>query len=184
LYLDLIERSVKKLDNFIKTILNHSSVLTTSTEHTKIDFTDVVENCLNDLHEFSGKDKVKATVKVKSGESFYNDPARISIIFRHLISNSLKFFNPYAEESYLTIHVSVARAKAYITLEDNGIGIEKKYVNKVFDMFFKATDKSEGAGLGLYIVKQTVEKLGGSISLKSELGKGTIFKLVLPNFQA
>jgi signal transduction histidine kinase len=51
-------------------------------------------------------------------------------------------------------------------------------------MFFKATDRTEGAGLGLYIAKQTVEKLEGSISLKSERGKGTTFRVVLPNVQA
>jgi signal transduction histidine kinase len=77
----------------------------------------------------------------------------------------------------------VTPAKAYITVEDNGAGIEKKYLNKVFNMFFKATDRSEGAGLGLYIVKQTVEKLEGSVSLKSETGKGSTFRVVLPNFQ-
>jgi PAS domain S-box-containing protein len=182
-YLDLIERSVYKLDNFIKTILNHSNALHSPSRIAEIDFSHIVAACLDDLGYVAGQAKVKIALNVDSGCSFYNDATRIAIIFKHLISNSLKFFNPYARESYLHIHVLVSQARALITLEDNGIGIEKKYLPKVFNMFFKATNKPEGSGLGLYVVKQAIEKLGGSISVKSECGKGTTFKLVLANFQ-
>jgi PAS domain S-box-containing protein len=182
-YLGLIERSVKKLDNFIKTILNHSNTLHTASEVTKINFTHIFNTCLEELNYQPQEAKVKATITLNSGGNFYNDPTRIGIIFKHLISNALKFYNPYAGQSYLHMHISVTQSKAYITVEDNGLGIEKKYLDKVFNMFFKATDKYEGAGLGLYIVKQTVDKLGGSISLKSECGKGTTFRIVLSNFQ-
>jgi PAS domain S-box-containing protein len=183
LYLGLIERSVNKLDSFIKTILNHSNAIHTEAQSTRIDFVDIFNGCLEELNYSPEQARVKASVKLSSGANFYNDPTRIAIIFRHLLANGLKFYNTSSAESYLHMHISVTPAKAYITLEDNGTGIEKKYLNKVFNMFFKATGRSEGAGLGLYIVKQTVEKLGGSISLKSESGKGTTFRIVLPNFQ-
>jgi PAS domain S-box-containing protein len=182
-YLQLIEKSVKKLDNFIKTILNHSNALHTASEVARINFTQIIHNCLEELSYLPQHGRVKAEVTLNSGGNFYNDPTRMAIIFKQLIANSLKFCNPYVEQSHLHIHISVTQSKAYITLEDNGLGIEKKYLGKVFNMFFKATDKSEGAGLGLYIVKQTVEKLGGSISLKSESGKGTTCRIVLSNFQ-
>ncbi|TAE48522.1 MAG: sensor histidine kinase [Cytophagales bacterium] len=68
-----------------------------------------------------------------------------------------------------------------ISFEDNGIGIKEEYIKKIFDMFFRATDKGEGSGLGLYIVKQTIEKLGGSIEVKSEYGEGTLMTIHLPN---
>jgi PAS domain S-box-containing protein len=183
LYLELIEKSVRKLDNFIKTILNHSNAIHTASQSTKIDFTHIFNDCLEELKYVPEQARVKATLHLSASGSFYNDPTRIAIIFRNLISNGLKFYNPSADNSYLHIHISVTPAKAYITVEDNGAGIEKKYLNKVFNMFFKATDRSEGAGLGLYIVKQTVEKLEGSVSLKSETGKGSTFRVVLPNFQ-
>jgi signal transduction histidine kinase len=64
---------------------------------------------------------------------------------------------------------------------DNGIGIKKEYVKKVFDMFYRATEKSQGSGLGMYIVKQAVDKLKGSIKVKSTFGKGTTIKITLPN---
>jgi hypothetical protein len=180
-YLELIEKSVYKLDNFIKTILNHSNALHLPAEIAKINFSHIVNTCLDDLGYVPSHAKVKINLTVNATHVFYQDATRIAIVFKQLISNSLKFFNPYAEESYLHIQISVTQTKALITLEDNGMGIEKKYLPKVFNMFFKATDKSEGAGLGLYVVKQTIEKLGGSISVKSECGKGTTFKLVLAN---
>jgi signal transduction histidine kinase len=67
-----------------------------------------------------------------------------------------------------------------ISFEDNGIGIESAYFEKVFDMFFRGSERSDGAGLGLYIAKETVEKLGGTISLISTIGHGSTFKIVLP----
>jgi signal transduction histidine kinase len=67
-------------------------------------------------------------------------------------------------------------------IEDNGIGISPEFKDKIFNMFFRATASSDGSGLGLYIVKQTLEKLEGAIQVESELNKGTTFILQLPNF--
>jgi signal transduction histidine kinase len=68
-----------------------------------------------------------------------------------------------------------------IIFRDNGIGIAADLVPRIFDMFYRATEKSEGAGLGLYIVKETVDKMGGKISVDSKLGEGTTFTISLPN---
>ena len=68
-----------------------------------------------------------------------------------------------------------------IKIEDNGIGIPEKEKAKVFNMFYRANEQSKGSGLGLYIVKETVEKLEGTITLKSEEGQGTTFEIYLPN---
>ena len=68
-----------------------------------------------------------------------------------------------------------------ILFEDNGIGIDNKYLGNVFDMFFRATEKSEGSGLGMYIVKQAIEKLNGSVTVTSELNKGTQIRVEIPS---
>jgi signal transduction histidine kinase len=67
-----------------------------------------------------------------------------------------------------------------ITVEDNGRGIPAESMDKIFDMFYRATEDSKGSGLGLYIVKETVQKMGGKIHVKSALGAGTTFVLELP----
>jgi signal transduction histidine kinase len=71
---------------------------------------------------------------------------------------------------------------AVIQFMDNGIGIEERYLTRVFDMFFRGTETNKGAGLGLYIVKEAVEKLRGDIQIESVIGQGTVFKITLPNF--
>ena len=68
-----------------------------------------------------------------------------------------------------------------MVFKDNGIGIAKEYQNDVFNMFFRGTENAEGSGLGLYIVKQTVDKMKGQISLESDYGKGTEIVLKVPN---
>jgi signal transduction histidine kinase len=68
-----------------------------------------------------------------------------------------------------------------IVFEDNGIGIEQPYISEIFNMFYRATEESEGSGIGLYIVKQAVEKLEGSVSVGSIRHKGTKFVITLPN---
>jgi signal transduction histidine kinase len=64
---------------------------------------------------------------------------------------------------------------------DNGEGIQPEMKEKIFDMFFRGNSKAYGSGLGLYIAKESAIKLGGSISVESEYGKGTTFVLELPN---
>ena len=67
-----------------------------------------------------------------------------------------------------------------LSVEDNGIGIEDAYLIQIFGMFFRATERSKGTGLGLYIVKSMVDKLGGHIQVKSTHEKGTTFSVELP----
>jgi signal transduction histidine kinase len=70
---------------------------------------------------------------------------------------------------------------AKIIFEDNGIGIEEEYLDKIFKMFYRATEESEGSGIGLYIVQQAIEKLHGTVDVTSRKGAGTKFVLTIPN---
>jgi signal transduction histidine kinase len=71
-----------------------------------------------------------------------------------------------------------------LIFEDNGIGIQEAVTTKIFNMFFRGTERSEGAGLGLYIVKQTLDKLGGNITVTARLGTGTTFTVSIPNYKS
>ncbi|HET9054522.1 MAG TPA: HAMP domain-containing sensor histidine kinase, partial [Cyclobacteriaceae bacterium] len=79
------------------------------------------------------------------------------------------------------IEIVTTPEEATIIFSDNGIGIEKNDLAKIFEMFYRATIQSDGSGIGLYIVKNAVEKLGGSISVSSKVGFGTTFTIKLPN---
>ena len=89
--------------------------------------------------------------------------------------------DPNKDDSFITLDIAISSASAEIRIADNGIGISEHTLPKIFDMFYRATESSEGSGIGLYIVKNAVDKLGGSIKINSEEQKGTTFKIGLPN---
>ncbi len=68
-----------------------------------------------------------------------------------------------------------------IYIEDNGIGILEQHVNNIFKMFFRSSNNITGLGIGLYIVKEALTRIGGEIQVESTYGLGTTFKLTIPN---
>jgi len=124
------------------------------------------------------------SVKIENKKTeFCNDEERLSIILKNFISNAIKYRNPQAEKSFVRITININPQQAFIQIEDNGVGIEDSYLDKIFDMFFRGPIRSEGSGLGLYIVKQTLDRLGGTVEVSSRFNKGTTFKIVVPNLK-
>jgi signal transduction histidine kinase len=106
---------------------------------------------------------------------------RLETILRNLYSNAIKYQdyskeNPEAKFSIVNDHHT-----AYIRYKDNGIGIHEKYVDRIGEMFFRASEKSHGSGLGLYITRETIQRLGGTFTLTSEFGRFTEIEITLPN---
>jgi len=182
-YVQLIKNRLYRSDDFIQSVLDHSRNLNSEVKHTVIHFREIIDNCVDELKYLPHASNLQLRVKVGEETVFCGDKLRVSIIFKNFISNAIKYLNPQAEVPYLRIDIRVTPQQAHIRIEDNGIGIEKQYLDKIFNMFFRATNKADGSGLGLYITRQTIEKLQGSISVESSLGKGTTFLLTLPNLQ-
>ncbi len=181
LYLDKIKDRINKLDDFINSMLNYARVNRVELEMTPIDLEETTKNCIKELEYLENFNKVKIALSVKTNDLvFKTDKLRINIIFSNIISNAYKYYNP-ASDSFLKIKIEVGSNDTKIEFRDNGIGIKSEHINKIFNMFYRATDRSQGSGLGMYIVKQAVEKLSGTISLKSEYGVGTRIKIILPN---
>jgi signal transduction histidine kinase len=108
------------------------------------------------------------------------DSFRLGIIFNNLISNAVTYADPAKANRFVKLTCRILVNGIQLTVSDNGCGIHKDYLSRVFDMFYRASNLSKGAGLGLYIVKQAVEKLGGVILIESEVGKGTAITITLP----
>jgi len=180
-YLSLKEKSVKKLDHFIQEIVHISKNARTEVVHDKIDFKAMIEDVLDHLSYMENAPLIEQQIEVSQQSSFFSDSHRLRVILNNLLSNAIRYAAPHRRSSYIKISVYIDEAMASIEIEDNGLGIAEAYLHKVFDMFFRANQDSTGSGLGLYIVKETLEKLRGDISVVSTLGKGTIFTVVLPN---
>jgi PAS domain S-box-containing protein len=179
-YIEIIGSKVEHLDHFIGDVLSHSKNLKIDLTVAKVDFNLIIDQTFNDLNYLEGAKGISRMVKVE-GIDFYSDPWRIAEILRNLISNAIKYRKLDQVASEIGIKISVDHLRAEIAFADNGIGIEEKNLAKVFEMFYRATEQSDGSGIGLYIVKNAIDKLGGQISVASRLGQGTRFSIILPN---
>jgi PAS domain S-box-containing protein len=179
-YLPLIGQKVRQLDHFISDVLSHSKNLKLDVKTGKIDFQNVIDQTFKDLGYLDGTVAIRKEIAIE-GEDFYSDPWRIAEIFRNLISNAIKYRNLNHKAPSIHIFIRQTSGAAEIIFKDNGIGIDAANKIKIFEMFYRASEQSEGSGLGLYIVKNAVDKLGGEVLVESETGLGTTFTITLPN---
>lgn len=112
------------------------------------------------------------------GTVIRSDPFFLSIIIKKLMENSLIFSG--AAPCSVIISYAMADGKNKLYFKDNGPGIPEAIKDKIFDLFYKGTEKSPGSGLGLYLVRKSIEKLNGNISVDSAEGRGTKFTISLP----
>lgn len=181
-YLHMIRTSVERLDKFIMDILDYSRNSRLEVQQNEIDFKSLTNEIINNMIHMEGYQHVLFNLNVKLKSKFVSDKRRIEVILANLISNAIKYQD--LNKSSQNIEISITESKELnqisIVVEDNGVGIEERSQDKIFDMFYRASDRSKGAGLGLYIIKETVEKMNGSIELLSKEGKFTKFTVALP----
>jgi len=179
-YMEIIGEKVQALDNFINDVLSHSKNLKMEVNVSKVDVAHIINKTFQDLDYLEGASDVRRFISI-NGIEFFSDYWRISEIMRNLISNAIKYRQLLIPNPEIHIKVHVDHMKADITFSDNGIGIEEENLAKIFDMFYRATEQSDGSGIGLYIVKNAVDRLGGRIMVASRRGYGTRFHIILPN---
>ena len=179
-YFDLMEERVRKLDEFISDVLSHSKNLNLSKSIEELDYKSIINECFRDLNYLPNASTIIKRVNV-NGEKFYGDSWRIKEIFRNLISNSIKYIDNSKPEHSVDITITNRTKESDIQIADNGIGIKPEDLSKIFDMFYRANLRSDGSGIGLYIVKNAVDFLEGSIDVDSKPGEGTTFTITIPN---
>jgi len=179
-YLNLMEKSVSRLDEFIESVIEYSVNSNSQLKKESVDFEKIIDEVLYDLREFEDFKKITFKKNIEVEKTFVGDPERLKIIFNNLISNSIKYSDLEKLQPSVDIKIRTSNGDIKIDFSDNGIGIEEPYCDKIFEMFFRASEKSKGSGLGLYIVKETVENLRGKITCTSKFLEGTQFEIWLP----
>ncbi len=183
--LNLMKGSIKKLDEFIKELLEYSRNSRQETKKQEINFKEMLDEINNNLKYMEGNNSRKVDLKyeIKNSNTFHSDRSKINILLNNLISNAIKYQNPKSSNPSVDIKISVSELETGIIVKDNGIGISRENQNKIFEMFYRVSDNNTGTGLGLYLVKEIVDKLAGKIEVESEVGKGTAFIVRFPNKQ-
>jgi signal transduction histidine kinase len=177
----MIESSVNRLDIFIQSIIEYYQNSRNLNENKEIDFEALVHDVLLNLHYYEGSEKIKFELDFHENGKFVGDEFRLRIILSNLISNAIKYRRVDLEKHIVRIVVNSSANQAAIKIEDNGVGILQEHLQNIFKMFFRADSYRSGSGIGLYIVKEALEKVGGEISVHSEINQGTQFEIKIPS---
>lgn len=180
-YLQMMGVSIGKLNMIVEEIVNYSINNRTQIRRELINFDEVINKVLDKLSYLPNINQMERIINIEQACPWYGDRGRLVTILDNLISNSIQYYNRDITNPFVNIYVKVMPDAITIRIEDNGIGIEEKYLDKIFDMFYRVSSLSQGSGLGLYIVKETLEKLGGDINVVSEPDKGTKITVSLRN---
>jgi PAS domain S-box-containing protein len=180
-YISKIESSTQKLDKVIRDIMSFSRATYTRLASDKINFEILAWKAFNNYRNNPSSRKIHFEVKSNGIFPFYADSERLDIIFDNIIRNAIHFHDANKSRPFIQVNISINKSSALLEFIDNGIGIGKQHLDHIFTMFYRASHVSKGAGLGLYIVKETLEKLGGKVSIESEIGFGTVLRITIPN---
>lgn len=181
--IDLMEESMKRLEGFILDILDYSrnSRLRISAE--KIEFCPLIDQIFQDMAFLHNYNDIKRTCRVVGDVDFYSDYHRITFMLSNLLSNAIRFSDAEKPNQFIGVNIEVLEDHAIVKIADNGIGIAPEHLDFIFNMFYRATEHTEGSGLGLYIVKESADKLSAEIEVNSALHEGTTFTLKIPNLK-
>jgi signal transduction histidine kinase/ligand-binding sensor domain-containing protein len=180
-YLTMMEASVRKLEDFIKDVVSYSRNTRLPVKRETFSFYDLVKDLLDD-HQYSPNfSNIKFEISQSVNETMTSDIMRLRIILNNLISNAMKFHRFDGNEiPFIRISLQHQENAYVITVQDNGLGIDEQHTSRIFEMFYRASEQAQGSGLGLYILKESVLKMSGRVTVKSTLEVGTIFTITLP----
>lgn len=183
LYMTKIESSVNKLDMLLQNIISYYRSARLESLSNEVYFDKLIQSSLDSFEYYEHASQIRFQVNVEQDGPFDGDATRIQIVLNNLISNAIKYQRDEEADKQVNISAKVADGKAVITISDNGVGIAPDEVQNIFTMFYHSAQKNAGSGIGLYIVKETLDKLSGSIEVESETGKGTTFTISIPEKQ-
>lgn len=180
-YVQMIEKSVLKLDETLQGVLNYSRNARGELVITEVDVKKQIEKAIEQLRYIEGAEAISFQIDVVDHTSLFTDEYRLSVILTNLLSNAIKYADRNKDNQIIEIKATITPAHMTMVIRDNGIGIPQDQIHRVFGMFYRATERSKGAGLGLYIVKEAIDKLNGNIVIQSELGSETLVHITIPN---
>ena len=179
-YFSMMIDRVDKLDFFIKDIIDYSKNARTEVNAEHVDFQALVTEVTDNLKYIEGAESITFQSQVALKHPVNGDRNRLSIVLNNLMANAIKYHDPQKKDQWIEVHVSNSNGTIKVRVSDNGMGIDPEHHTKIFDMFYRGTFQSKGSGLGLYIVKETVAKMKGTIAMESAPGKGSAFIITLP----
>lgn len=180
-FLNKMELATKRLDKILDELLDITRIKQEPVKIEKVDVTAVVEQVKGILAYAPGFSDTAIYLNAKVPH-IYTDQRLLKSILLNLIHNAIKYRSA-DERPFVNIDFSITPGHYVIEVTDNGIGVPENMRQDIFDMFIRANNQFEGTGLGLYIVKNAVQKLSGSFYLNDNKYKGTTVGFKLPAYR-
>ena len=191
-YLERMQNAAARMQTLINDLLTFSRVISTTQPFVPVDLAVVTKEVLTDLEVRI--EQTKAKVEVGELPTIEADPLQMRQLLQNLIGNALKFQPPNAQPVVKINGQIIKRGfgtggetepvdeLCELTIQDNGIGFEEKYTDKIFAVFQRLHGRGEyeGTGVGLAVCRRITDRHGGTISAKSQLGEGATFIVTLP----
>jgi signal transduction histidine kinase len=170
------------MDQFIGELIEYSRNGQTAVARVPVELDPLIRETWEDLRHTPGAAAIRFACQGPAGLRPLSDPVRLRIILKNLLSNAIKYHDLRKSDAFIRVEVgeNPPAGQFILRVQDNGQGIGEACREKVFDLFYRASHQAEGSGLGLHIVRQAVEKLGGTISLQTREKEGTTFTVCLP----
>ena len=182
-FIEYIVEGAQRMKQLIDDLLAYSRVTSQAKEFENVNLETVLNTVISNLSVTI--DENNATITHDPLPTISADPSQMGQVFQNLITNAIKFHGQKTPE----IHISVQKQKYYkectFAVKDNGIGIDPKHQEQIFEVFKRLHTREEypGTGIGLSIVKKIINNHGGQIWVESEPGKGTTFYFTIPRLK-
>ncbi len=180
-YLNLIKKSAERLNGTLSGLLEIGTVNQPAVAVKSFNIYSTVEEIVNSLSNYPGRKEVAIEIQSDQEAPITSSENMVRSILQNLVENSIKYRQLERDFSpTIRIKIQSLKNKVNVLVKDNGQGMDKNVLKNAFTMFYRGNLSSEGSGLGLFIVKSSVEKLGGKLKIKSKVNEGTEIKITLP----
>ncbi|MEL6256752.1 MAG: hybrid sensor histidine kinase/response regulator [Bacteroidota bacterium] len=179
--LGYMEEVIKGLDKIVENFIYVHTLHRNPLKNQPIDLEELVKESFEKLKLIPKAKGIKLEHEILGKRTFPSDPLLLNIILQNLLENAIHFHKgDEGADRFVKLRLIQSKDKLILEVEDNGQGIKEEIQQKIFQMFYRASQESHGNGLGLYLVEHAVRKLEGSIQVKSEVGNYCIFRIELP----
>lgn len=182
-YLDMMRDGIKRADETIKQILVYSRNSRLKPQIETMDVRQLVEHHIQDIRHMKDAEDIRYELDFPEDSLVHTDSMRLRTILQNLITNAVKYQRPEEHDKWVRVSLTRSPDSVEIAVEDNGEGIPEDRLDTVFEMFQRNSNLSTGSGLGLYMVREMVAKLGGAVTVTSSVGQGSRFVVTLPDLQ-
>ncbi len=179
-YFNMYHSQAERLNEIVTGLIDLTRIKEKQLIKTEVDFEQIIKKCINSFEHMPKRSKVHFEISIEPDIKFCSDYRVITTIIQNLIENAIKYSKEDSPSNRIKIGVSTVQDKLRLKVCDNGIGIPKELMPQIFDMFFRANGAVPGSGLGLYILKNAVERLEGTVEVESEEDFGASFIVNIP----